>query len=150
MSVRSRLALITIGAALTATALAGCTGDGSTDATPTPSATTSTAETPAVTDITDNPGSAADFTGALADTKQTTCELSGGAWNVAGTVTNPTESAQHYRIYVSLNNESQETRGLKQVDVESVAAGATADWSTTIETGEKNLSCVLRVERFAA
>lgn len=146
---RSSLALL--GTAALVTTLAGCTGggDGDGDASPTPT-TTSAAAAPAVTDITDDPGTAPDFVGALQDVQQTTCEQDGGAWNVTGTAANPTDAAQHYRIYVSLLDGDQATLGLTQVDLDSVGAGETADWQAQVAVDAPDLSCVLRVERFAA
>ena len=129
------------------TAVAGCTPT----AKPThkPSATASaTALSPGITDITDPPGTGANLAGALKDTTVTACTQKGSAWSVTGTVTNPTTAAADYRIYVSLLNPSNDTRALKQVDVDALAASANADWSADIPVNEKNLSCVLRVERY--
>lgn len=152
MSPRSRLALLATGTVLAAVALTGCTaGDGDGEATPTPTATEA-AEVPdaAVTEITDTPGSVEGYVGAAADAEQRTCELADGAWTVDGTVTNPTDAAQHYRLYVSLQDGDQQTRGLTQVDVERVEPGASAEWSTSVAVPDEGLSCLLRVERFAA
>lgn len=133
--------------------LTGCTG-GTDGAAPSPSPSTSASASPetipGTTDVTDTPGSGEGLVGALADTQQQTCELDGEAWTVAGTVTNPTDAAADYRIYVSLLAAGGDTRALKQVDVPAVAAAATSDWTVSIPTAEEGLTCVLRVERYAA
>ncbi|WP_314645785.1 hypothetical protein [uncultured Microbacterium sp.] len=126
--------------------LSACTGDAKPDPTPTPTATEASA---GVTDITDAPGSGEGLVGALADTTVETCEQGDGAWDVAGTVTNSSEAAASYRIYVSLLTAGGETRALSQVDVEPIDAGAETEWSTSIDLDEEDLSCVLRVERYA-
>ncbi|MBI5161841.1 MAG: hypothetical protein HY996_10580 [Micrococcales bacterium] len=139
-----------IGATLVVAALAGCTGP-KPDPTPTPkpSKTTAAAQAPGITNVTNAPGSGAGLVGALADSTVKTCELSGDAWKVAGTVKNPTQAAAAYRIYVSLLDAKGGTRALQEVDVDAMA-GTTEDWSADIRTAEKGLSCVLRVERYAA
>lgn len=138
------------GAALTVAALGGCTSTKPAPTpTPTPSTTTAAAQAPGITNVTNAPGSGAGLVGALADSTVKTCELSGGAWKVAGTVKNPTQGKASYRIYVSLLDAKGGTRALQEVDV-AAAAGATETWSAEIATAEKGLSCVLRVERYAA
>ena len=131
-------------------ALSGCTGptpEPTRTKTPTPSAT---AKSPGITDVTNAPGTGEGLTGAIADTKTTSCELSGDAWKVAGTATNPTGDPVDYRIYVSLLDKDSSTRALKEVDLAGVDGGASADWSADIPIAEKGLSCVLRVERYPA
>lgn len=139
-------------AAVTLAVLAGCTPTAVHKATPkpTPSASASAEKAPGITDITDTPGSGAGLVGALADSKVTACALTDGAWNVTGTVTNPTPKTVHYRIYVSLLDGAGGTRALQQVDVDTVKSSATADWKTSIPTTEDGLNCVLRVERYGA
>lgn len=128
-------------------ALAGCT-DSAPDPKPTP---TATAQAEAgVTDITDTPGSGEGLVGALADAEVKTCKLEGDHWEVAGSVTNSSDAAASYRIYVSLLAEGGDTRSLTQVDVESIDAGASADWQTSVTVDDKDLDCVLRVERYAS
>lgn len=150
MTLRTSHAVTSLGALVLSLALVGCTGggDGDGDATPTPTATAAAA--PTVTDITDDPGTAPDYVGALADVQQTGCELSGDAWTVTGTTNNPTDAAQNYRIYVSLLDPEQNTAALSQVDVAAVPAGGASDWEASLATDADDLSCVLRVERFAA
>ncbi|RPE85209.1 hypothetical protein EDF28_1154 [Curtobacterium sp. PhB137] len=130
--------------------LAGCSGgdtpDGGASSTPKASAT----ERPAITDVDTPAGGTGDYVGALKDVQVSSCKKSGSDWAVTGTVENPAKSAQGYRIYVSLLKGQSDTRAVKEVDVASVAAGASDEWSTTIGTAESGLSCVLRVERFAA
>jgi hypothetical protein len=103
-----------------------------------------------VTDITDTPGSGEGLVGALADSTVETCALAEGAWSVAGTVTNPTPDPATYRIYVSLLSASGETRALQQVDVGGVEPAAAQNWDTSIPVTDDGLTCVLRVERYAA
>jgi 4-amino-4-deoxy-L-arabinose transferase-like glycosyltransferase len=55
-----------------------------------------------------------------------------------------------YPIYVSLLTEGGDTRSLTQVDVESIDAGASADWETSVAVEDEALDCVLRVERYAS
>ncbi|OII15785.1 hypothetical protein BIU97_14035 [Curtobacterium sp. MCBA15_009] len=132
--------------------LAGCSGgdgpDGKASGTATAQATAT--ERPAITDVDTPAGGDGEYVGALKDVQVSSCKKSGSEWAVEGTVENPAKSAQGYRIYVSLLKGQSDTRAVKEVDVDSVAAGASDDWSTTIGTSESGLSCVLRVERFAA
>ena len=149
-SALTRSAVAVLGGAALVVALAGCTGGGDGDASPSPTPSSTAAAAPAVTDIQDDPGTAPDFVGALQDVQQTACELDGGAYTVTGTAANPTDAAQHYRIYVSLLDGDQATLGLTQVDLDSVAAGETAEWEAQLAVDSADLTCVLRVERFAA
>lgn len=151
-SKHSRLLIVSLIAALTATALAGCTPGKveKTKPTPKPSAS-ATAEKPGgITDITDTPGSGTGLVGALADSKVSACALTDGSWNVTGSVTNPTEKTVSYRIYVSLLDGAGGTRALQQVDVNKVKTTVTTEWKTSIPTKEDGLNCVLRVERYGA
>jgi len=127
--------------------LAGCT-DSAPEPKPTPTATEQ-AEA-GITDIQDTPGSGEGLEGALADAEVKTCKLSGDHWEVAGTVTNSSEAAASYRIYVSLLTEGGDTRSLTQVDVDPIDAGASADWKTSVDVQDEALDCVLRVERYAS
>lgn len=123
-----------------ALALAGCTGT----ADPNPTPTTAPSD---ITDITDQPGSVDGWVGALEDAEVTTCARDGDNWVAAGTVKNPLDEPQSYRLYVSAMA-GGETRGLIQVDVPGVEGGATGDWKASFALpGE--FECVLRVERFA-
>lgn len=101
------------------------------------------------TDI--HPGTAEDdFVGALVDVTELDCTGDGAAWRAQGLVTNPTAAAASYRIYVSFLAEDGDTRGLVQVDVEDVEAGATEEWGTSMAIDGDDLRCVLRVERTEA
>lgn len=124
-----------------ATALAGCNSETAEDSTPSVPAQED------VLDIVDQPGSVEGYAGALEDSQVTTCETQDGRLVVEGTVTNPLDSAQDYRIYVSAMAGS-DTRGLVQHDVTDVGPGSTADWAVTIDLSDPGLACVLRVERF--
>ncbi|WBU37348.1 hypothetical protein [Homoserinibacter sp. YIM 151385] len=129
-----------------ALSLAGCTG--SPEPEPTPSAS---ADKPAgVTDIDDAPGSGEGLVGALEDLEIATCERQGDKWSLGGTVTNSATSTSDYRIYISLLDAAGDTRGLTQIDVDGVAAGASDDWSESVDIAEDDLSCVPRVERYEA
>lgn len=167
---RPWLARTLIGAAAAAPLLAGCTSSPDGEEAPTasegsPSASSEEAPEETATDgeeatteaaeqieqhveFTIHPGSATDgFVGALADATVSTCEAGEGVWNFAGTVVNPTEDTQSYRLYATLNTADNVTAALVQIDVNEVAAVATADWSGTAPV-EGELTCSLRVERF--
>ncbi|MEY2850114.1 MAG: hypothetical protein RI885_2781 [Actinomycetota bacterium] len=148
MTLRRSTRLAATGALLVL--LVGCTPVDDAEPSPTPSASASADAEPGITDITDTPGSGEGYVGALADSTVGTCALADGAWTVAGTVTNPTEAAADYRIYVSLLAASGETRALQQVDVDALAATESTDWTATVPVADEGLSCVLRVERYAA
>lgn len=137
-SLRSTAAAAALCAVL---ALTACTGN----AEPEPSPTAAPTD---VTDITDQPGSVDGWVGALEDAEVTTCAREGDDWIAAGTVTNPLEEAQSYRLYVSLLD-GADTRGLIQVDVPDVAGGAAGEWKADFPLEGDAFTCVLRVERFA-
>ena len=117
---------------------------------PTPSPTATGQADGGITDIVDAPGTGEGLEGALSDTQVTTCQLADDQWKVDGTVTNSTEASASYRIYVSLLTAAGDTRSLTQVNVDPIAPGAETEWSTTVALDEEDLSCVLRVERYAA
>lgn len=127
--------------------LTGCTQD---QPKPKPTATETGQPDAGITDIVDAPGTGEGLVGALADTETSTCKLVEGKWDVAGTVTNSSDAPASYRIYVSLLNEGGDTRSLTQVNVDPIDPGAETEWSTAVPLEEKNLSCVLRVERYSA
>lgn len=146
MTARTRTIALIAAATLLGGLVTGCTA---TDAEPTPTPTaTADVQEPGVTDIVDAPGSGEGLVGAAADATTDTCESSGDAWVASGTVTNPTEVAVDYRIYVSLLNGANDTRGLQQVDVTAVEPGATGTWESSIAVADDDLTCVLRVERY--
>lgn len=150
-SLRTRAAtaaLSTVAVAALAAGLAGCTSGG--DTKPSASASATASEQAAITDVETPAGGSGGYVGAKADVTVTSCKRSGSSWAIAGSVKNPEKSAQGYRIYVSLLKGSSDTRAVKEVDVASVDAGASQDWKTSVDTSESGLSCVLRVERFAA
>jgi len=103
-----------------------------------------------VLDVRIPPGTGSGFVGARADVSLMECEGSEGRWGAAGSVTNPTNDTADYRIYVAFLDSSGATAGLTQVDVESVRAGATTDWSGYVSLQASGLRCVVRVERTAA
>jgi hypothetical protein len=146
---RPRLLAILLAATVTTGVLAGCTPSPEPDPEPTETSSDA-AQEPGVTDIQDAPGSGEGLVGALADAETETCEAGDGAWISSGTVTNPTDAPANYRIYVSLLTGDNDTRGVQQVNVDGVEPEATADWESSIEVDDEDLTCVLRVERYAA
>lgn len=98
-------------------------------------------------DVTDQQGTIEGFVGASDDAEVTRCEADGNGWVSEGSVTNPTDEEQSYRVYVAFNK-NRDTKGLVQVDVESVEAGRAADWKAEAPVNAEKLDCVLRVERF--
>ena len=147
MIARPRLMAATLAAVLLTGTLAGCTAG---EPAPKPTASADAEQTPGITDITDTPGSGEDLVGAIADNTMGACERTGDEWTVSGTLKNPTDDGADYRVYVSLLNGANDTRALVQVDVEGVEAGGDKDWTTQIPVAEDDLTCVLRVERYAA
>ncbi len=104
----------------------------------------------AVVDVKTQPGTATDgFEGAKADVSDSRCESTAGKWTVTGKVTNPANAAVNYRIYMSFIDAAGATPGLLEVDVDNVAAGASADWNGSLDIGLDDLKCVPRVERVA-
>ena len=101
-----------------------------------------------VTDVRDPQGSVAGYVGAMQDASLDSCATVDGVLKVSGTVTNPVDEPQQYRIYVS-TMEGEDTRGIVQVDVPVVDAKQSADWETEIALPDPGLTCLLRVERFA-
>lgn len=148
MTARTRTIGLIAAAMLAGGLMTGCTAT-ETEPTPTPTASAQVQE-PGVTDIVDAPGSGEGLVGAAVDATTDSCEPSGDGWAVSGTVTNPTEAPVDYRIYVSLLDGANDTRGLQQVDVTAVEPGATSTWESRIAVADEDLTCVLRVERYAA
>lgn len=102
-----------------------------------------------VVKVKEAPGTSEGFVGARDDVDLATCEVVGKKMQIDGTVTNPTDAIQNYRIYVSILD-ADGTRGLLQVDAEAVEAGATQQWATEAKLSDTGLRCVLRVERYEA
>lgn len=101
------------------------------------------------TNVKDPQGSVKGYVGAKSDATVDTCKVENGVLQVKGEVTNPTDKDQQYRIYVSAMKDGNTTVGVAQVDVPKVAGGKTTDWATILKLSEPNLTCMLRVERFA-
>lgn len=99
-----------------------------------------------VIDVVNQPGSGT-FDGAREDVTDVTCASNAGIWTSAGTVTNSTEAAASYRIYVSFLDAAGETLALMERDVDALAAAASEDWSAEFSSSVEALTCVLRVER---
>lgn len=108
----------------------------------------SAAKSDSVIEVTDQQGSIEGFVGAAEDAEVTRCEAAGEAWVGEGTVTNPTDEPQAYRLYVAFN-ENRDTAGLVQVDLDEVSPGTSAKWQAEAELNGDAYDCVLRVERFA-
>ena len=149
-------------AALTIALLVGCSkkddapekGLGANNATTVTASTTGssaapgkTDKKPTVNDIRDSQGSVKGYEGAIDDAKVAECSTESGQLKVSGSVTNPLSSTRQYRIYVSAM-EKNETRGVVQIDVDPVEAGATALWAGTLAISDPGITCLLRVERF--
>ena len=160
------------GAAVTALLLAGCTGSADNEETPSATDSATEAETSAPAEgegekteaevepeapatqpaqhvaFTIHPGTAEDgFVGAQEDVTVSTCEAGEGGWNFGGSLTNPAEETQSYRVYVSVKDAENFSAALVQVDVNDVESGATAEWSGNAPV-EGELTCSTRVERF--
>ena len=125
---------------LVALSLAACAGEAA-------SGDADVASEESFVDISDHQGSVDGFVGALDDAEVDQCEATTDGWISAGTVANPTDSVQSYRLYVAFND-NQDTRGLVQVDLDEVPGGASENWEAQAPVSGDNLTCVLRVERF--
>lgn len=98
--------------------------------------------------ITDQQGSLEEFVGAGSDATVERCAFDSSRWIAEGAVANPTDESQSYRLYVAFNK-NRDTQGLVQVDIESIAPGASQGWQVEAPISGDGLDCVLRVERFA-
>lgn len=121
----------------------------------TPSATSSTVETPTVpSDVyisVLNSQAEGEFVGAATDVVSSSCAGDGGVWVGAGTVGNPTEEDVNYRVWVSFIDSDGETIGLVQSNVDGVAPNETGEYAASMPYSDPGeLSCVLRVERRVA
>lgn len=92
------------------------------------------------------PGASKGYVGAAQDVKVSTCVSNKSTTLFNGTVTNPTDAVQSYRIYVAVTLKGA-TVGIDEVDVNTVAARTTNKWSGGLATGADGATCVLRVER---
>jgi hypothetical protein len=101
----------------------------------------------AVVEVDVNPGTSEGFEGALEDVSDLVCEQRGEIWEAEGIVTNSSSSTASYRIYISLLDGDRFTRGLLQVDVDSLDADESTEWAGEIALTEPDLDCILRVER---
>jgi hypothetical protein len=104
---------------------------------------------PAVVEVDVNPGTSEGYEGALEDVSDLACEQRGETWEVEGIVTNSSPSTASYRIYVSMLDGDRFTRGLLQVNVDSLDSGESTEWAGEIAVSEPELDCILRVERTA-
>lgn len=92
------------------------------------------------------PGVSKGYVGAAGDVKLSTCNSNKALTLFTGTVTNPTNVTQSYRIYVAVTLKNT-TIGIDEVDVNALAAKATSKWNGGLGSGADGASCVLRVER---
>lgn len=99
------------------------------------------------TSVTDQQGSIDGFVGAAEDATVVHCAGDGDGWSSSGSVENPTDEPQSYRLYVAFN-QNRDTIGLVQVDLQTVPAGESAEWTVEAPITGDDLTCVLRVERF--
>ena len=120
-------------------------------------ATTEAATTPvsttapeAVIDIDNQPGEG-EFEGAVDDVT-VDCTGADGVWTASGTVTNSTDAAVGYRIFISFLDEAGETVALVESDddLAGLAPAEEREWAVSFESTATMLVCVPRVERRAA
>jgi hypothetical protein len=111
--------------------------------------TTSSTTLPFESNAQHTPGTLADFVGAKDDVHDVKCERTGGSWNSAGRLTNPTNQSVKYRVYVSFLS-GDTTVGLTEFDSGRVAAKATEPFQSGVKVDGSDLHCVLRVERTTA
>jgi len=139
-----RSALVASAAVVAILALGACSGSDDKK----PSATTTTSKTkPTVVTKTANAPATSNYVGARKDVTNIACKQDGKLWKVSGTVTNPTNATANYRIFTSFLDQANETRGLLQTDVPSVAPHEAKEWSGELELDATGLHCGLRVER---
>lgn len=135
--------------AITATVvLAGCTEP--VEPTPVPSVSNGAdAAQESFVEVNDPPGSLEGAADGLDDISVARCEREGDVWQVAGSVTNPTESEVEYRIYMSLIGDDNRSVALQQLDIDTAAPGVSIEWQMTVPVGGNALRCFPRVERIA-
>src|SRR3954454_8122784 len=85
----------------------------------TATSTTVTTKPAVVTKASDAPRTE-NYVGARKDVTDLACKQDGKTWRVSGKVTNPTDAPADYRIFTSLLDKSNETRGLLQADVKGL------------------------------
>lgn len=107
----------------------------------------STSVPDAVIDIDNQPGEG-EFEGALDDVVFE-CAGSDGAWSASGTVTNSTDAAAGYRIFISFLDDAGETVALLEAadDLDGLEPGEARDWAVSFDSAAASLTCVPRVER---
>ena len=140
--------LIAFGLAAALT-IAGCSSDGAQSATvkKVPAKqTTSTTTAQFVANTKDTPGTLKNFVGARQDVHDTKCVRIAKGWRATGKVTNRSNRAVTYRIYVSFVY-AEATAGIAQTDIAKVAPRATGAWAAMVKAPGEGLQCVLRVER---
>lgn len=126
----------------------GCSNDGDDDPAEAP-ADAAVVDDETVT-ATSDPPRAAGFTPAREDITALTCRQDGDAWEVVGTVENPTDAPADYRIYTLLLDDAEELKGIAQADVAGVGAAEAKDWTASIDLPLDDLHCGVRVERTPA
>ncbi|MBS1848670.1 MAG: hypothetical protein JST73_10375 [Actinobacteria bacterium] len=147
-----------VAGALALVPLAGCSSSGSGAKKANKTATTVVAKSgnstgngngDTFTNVQNPQGSVKGFVGAFKDATVTTCKSDNGVLQVAGTVKNPESDAQQYRIYVTAMANGNVTRGVSEVNIDPVPGHESKDWQTMMPLKDPNLTCLLRVERFA-
>lgn len=114
--------------------------------TPTPTGAATVRPTTPATDIATLPGSTAGAVVASDDNAHTRCEPDGDRRAVSGTITNPEDAAQDYRVYVSLVDDATVVQ-LGEVDLPRVRPGRSVPWAMTLPDAGADVSCLVRVER---
>ena len=137
-----------VAAAIVAVVLSGCSGPAPTPS-PSPSGVTPTYGD-SYDDFSQAPGSGGDdMEGARSDLKDTSCGADGDSWTYVGALTNSSDAAADFRVYVSFNDEDDATVGLVQKDVAALGAGDTKIVSISMPKGDwGDRTCILRVERY--
>lgn len=135
--------------AITAAACSGSTASDRLAAKRTTARSTASTTPPFESTSQHTPGTLAGFVGAKDDVHDVQCGQHGATWSATGKVTNPTEQAARYRIYVSFLS-GDTTVGLAEADSGRIGAKATESFSASVQVGGDGLRCILRVERAAA
>lgn len=129
---------------LVALSLASCAGGAANEAA---SGETAPPTADSYVNVTDQQGSVEGFVGASDDAEITLCETDDNQSSAEGTVTNPTDVNQSYRLYIAFS-EGRDTKDLVQVDIESVEPGEALTWDAQVPVNIKDVQCSARVERF--
>ena len=127
----------------------GTTVAPSSETSPATSVPTPTTTPNAVISIANQPGEG-EFEGALEDVGDIGCAAAEGVWTSSGTVTNPTEGAASYRIFVSFLDAAGETLALIETNLDALDPAESREFAVDFPSDAADVTCVLRVERRAA